>query len=377
MNTGLLSSMKGGVVKAPLRPKEFLAAVSQGKLDAAYFLRGPDRFLHEECRAAIIESMPDGLREWCLADVEFKSGELKHALEDAFQMPMLGGHNFLLFSDPDDFRHVDESDQKALAAYLGKPSPFSTIVFTAYEPDRRRTFIQTLEKMAAVVEMKPLAHPEAAAWLKQYLEKREITIDPQVADAVAARFEMGSDRSGKGATGVNLLWLRTEIEKLITARYGAKKLEQADLELISAVREEHEIGKLLVALAERQLSRALQTLRRLLSSKEPETLLLWCIADLFRQALKSAPAAGYGRSTWNRGGNPYATFEIAPRALKTYTHPELLRALRLARAADLNVKSSWKDSRVLLESLIWQIMVGGDAGLADGSLAEAAGSMLE
>ena len=369
--------MKGSPVKIPLRPKDFVAGVAKGKPGPAYFLRGPDRFLHEECRNAIIESIPDGLREWCLADVEFKAGELQTALENAFQMPMLGGHNYLLFSDSDDFRHVEEADQKALAAYLAKPSTFATVVFTAYEPDRRRTFIQTLEKMAELVEMTPLGRPEAAAWLKHYLERRGMAIDPEVAETVAARFEVGSDRSGKGGNGVNLLWMRTEIEKVITARYGAKNIEKKDLELIFAMREEHEIGKLLVALADRQLSRALQTLRMLLASKEPETLLLWCMGDLFRQALKSAPATGYGRPAWNRGGNPYATFEVAPRALKTYSRQELLRALRLVRAADLNIKSTWKDSRVLLESLIWQIMVGGDAGLAAGSIAEAAGAMPE
>lgn len=369
--------MKGTSVKTPFRPKNFVASVAQGKFAPAYFLRGPDRFLHEECRAAIIESIPDGLREWCLADVEFKSGELKQALENAFQMPMLGGRNFLLFSDPDDFRHVDEADQKALVAYLGKPSSFATLVFTAYEPDRRRSFIQTLEKMAEVVEMTPLGRPEAATWLKQYLEKRGIGIDPEVSEAIAARFEMGGDRSGKAGNGVNLLWMRTEIEKLITARYGAKKLEKGDLHLIFAAREEHEIGRLLVALADRQLSGALQTLRALLSSKEPETLLLWCIGDLFRQALKSSPGADYARSSWNRGGNPYSTFEIAPRALKAYSRQELLQALRLVRAADLNIKSSWKDSRVLLESLIWQIMVGGDPGPAQGSFAEATGTLPE
>lgn len=364
-------------MKFPLRPKDFVASVAKGKPGPAYFLRGPDRFLHEECRTAVIESIPAGLREWCLADIESKSGELKHALENAFQMPMLGGHNYLLFSDPDDFRHVDEADQKALAAYLAKPSSFATIIFTAFEPDRRRSFIQTLEKMAEVVEMTPMGRPEAAAWVKAYLEKRGTGIDPEVAEALAARFEMGGDRSGKAGGGVNLLWMRTEIEKLLTARFGAKKIEKADLELIFAAREEHEIGKLLLALADRQLSRALQTLRVLLSSKEPETLLLWCMGDLFRQALKSAPASGYGRPGWSRGGNPYSTFEVAPRALKTYSRQELLRALRLVRAADLNIKSSWKDSRVLLESLIWQIMVGGDAGLATGSFTEAAGALPE
>jgi DNA polymerase III delta subunit len=369
--------MKGSFVKFPLQPKDFLAALAQGKPGPAYFLKGPDRFLHEECRTAIIESIPAGLREWSLADIEFKPGELRHQLENAFQMPMLGVRHFLLFADPDDFRHADEADQKSLAAYLAKPSPFATLIFSAYVPDRRRSFIQTLEKMTQVVEMNPLGAKDAAAWLKHYLEKDGFAIQPELAEAIVARFVMGSDRSGKGASGVNLVWLRTEIEKLITARYGSKRIEREDLDIIFAAREEHEIGKLLMAVADRQVNRALQTLQVLLSSKEPETLLIWCLGDLFRQALKSAPAAGYARPGWNHGGNVFSTFDIAPHALKAYSRQELLRALHLVRAADINIKSSWKDSRVLLETLVWQIMAGSGTGLTSVMVTESPGPLPE
>jgi hypothetical protein len=32
--------------------------------------------------------------------------------------------------------------------------------------------------------------------------------------------------------------------------------------------------------------------------------------------------------------------------------------MRAVRHADLGIKSSWKDSRILLEFLVWQIVVG-------------------
>jgi len=35
-----------------------------------------------------------------------------------------------------------------------------------------------------------------------------------------------------------------------------------------------------------------------------------------------------------------------------------MQALRAVRRADLGIKSSWKDSRILLEFLVWQIVVG-------------------
>ncbi len=165
--------------------------------------------------------------------------------------------------------------------------------------------------------------------------------------------------------------MRTELEKLLTARPDKKRLEAPDLELIVAFREEREIGKLLRAIAERQCSMALDLLRALLGSKVAEALLLWNIANLFRQALRDSAGSGRGASYggWSRPGNPYSPWELAKVVLSHYTREEMLQALRAARRADLRIKSSWKDSRILLEFLVWQIVVGkapgGDAALGE------------
>ena len=346
-----------------MNPTEFISTLRKGKAGPAYFLRGPDRFLHEECRTAIVASLPAEAREWCLTEFEFEPGRLEHQLEGASQMPMLGGHSFFVFSDTDDYKRASDPDYDALQAYLERPSPFATVVFVAIEPDRRRRFIQLLEKETEVVEMRPLSAAQAATWLKNYLERRGVEIDPELAAEIVSRFESPSE-SGEGkSAGVNLLWLRTEMEKLLTAHPQAKRLEREHLNLLVVFREEHEIGKLLAALADRKFDTALTQLRTLVASKEPETLILWCIGDLFRQALKlsSGPgrSGGYGgRGSWGRFSNPFATPEIAPRLLNTYSRQELAQALRFVRRADLGIKSSWKDSRILLEFLIWQIVTG-------------------
>ncbi len=62
-----------------------------------------------------------------------------------------------------------------------------------------------------------------------------------------------------------------------------------------------------------------------------------------------------GGSRWS---NPLSTEEIAREAARAYSYPEQLQALKLVRQADLGIKSSWKDSRILLEFLVWQIVVG-------------------
>jgi len=341
-----------------MRPTEFIASLQKGRAGAVYFLRGPDRFLQEECRKAVVNSIPADSRQWCLEELEFAAGQLPHALEGAEQMPMLGGHNFLLISDSDDFKQAGDEDVEALRIYLARPSPFSTVVFLATEPDRRRRFIQLLEKKAQLVELRSPERREAADWAQQFLRHAGVEIADTLAEDIAGKFEISQDsRSASGPSGVNLLWMRTELEKLLTARQGIKRFEAADLEVLVAFREEHEIGKLLRAIGERKCAVALATLRELLASKVAETLILWCIADLFRQALRGASSYG-NRGGWSRGANPYSTSEIAPLTQKNYPREELLQAMRAVRRADLGIKSSWKDSRILLEFLVWQIVVG-------------------
>ncbi len=347
-----------------MRASEFFAAIRQGKLGPAYFLRGPDRFLHDECRSALIASLPAEAREWCLAEIEFAPGRMARDLEGALQMPMLGGHSFLLFSDPEDYKHAPDEDFEALESYLARPSPFATVVFAAVEPDRRRRFIQLLEKKTEVVDLAPLGRREAAEWLKQYLARAGVEIDSELAAEIAAKFESSNDPRKQGPAGVNLLWARTEVDKLLTARPNARRLERDDLELMVAFREEHVIGKLLQAIAEREFPKALENLRALLASKESEMLLLWSIGDLFRQALKGGASPAFGRGSrgggggWNRWSNPFSSQEIAPQLQRKYSRPEILQALRHVRQADLGIKSSWKDSKILLEFLIWRIIVG-------------------
>lgn len=340
----------------PMRPAEFISALRQGKSRPVYFLTGPDRFLHEECKNAVAQSMPREAREWCFAAIEFQPGALASQLENARQMPMLGEHNFLMFSDPEDFRHASDEDTEALERYVEKPSPFSTVVFAAAAPDRRRRFIQLLEKRAVKVELTPLAKREAAEWAREFCRVAGVELDGKLAETLAEKFAVASAPGREPVReAVNLLWLRTELEKLLTAKRGAKKIEKDDLELVVGFREEHEVGKMVRALAERRCQEAIGWMRILLASKVGETLALWCIGDLFRQALKDDPSA---RSGWGARSNPFSTWEIARLARRSYAHEELLLALRLVRQADLGIKSSWKDSRLLLEMLIWQITTG-------------------
>ena len=173
-------------------PAEFISALRKGKAGPAYFLRGPDRFLQEECRSAIVASLPAEAREWCLAEIEFEPGRLARELEGASQMPMLGGHSFFVFSDPEDFKHAGDAEYEALAGLSRASVAFRHVVFVGgSEPDRRRRFIQLLEKKAEVVEMRPLvgARGSGMAHSTSFRKRRALKSTAELAEEIAAKFE--------------------------------------------------------------------------------------------------------------------------------------------------------------------------------------------
>jgi len=212
---------------------------------------------------------------------------------------MLGGRNFLLISDPEDFKQAGDEDVEALRAYLERPSPFSTVVFLATEPDRRRRFVTLLEKKAQLVELRSPDRREAADWVEHFLQQAGVEIARGLAKISPGSLKSVRIRAPRPTLGRQPALDAHGAGKIADGPPGPEASEPADLEVIVAFREEREIGKLLRAIGERKCAAALATLRELLASKVAETLILWCIGDLFRQAMRGVPSFG-NRGGWSR-----------------------------------------------------------------------------
>jgi hypothetical protein len=64
-------------------PTEFIRQMTSGKPGAVYFLRGPDRFMQDQCRTALVAAVPPEARAWCLSEIEFEPGALERQLDNA------------------------------------------------------------------------------------------------------------------------------------------------------------------------------------------------------------------------------------------------------------------------------------------------------
>ena len=331
-----------------MTPRQFLEQLRGNRWAPVYFFCGEEGFFHDRCRQVLLRTVPPEVRSWCVHSVDFAPGGLASLLEQAYQMPMMGPRNVFLIRDVGDFSHAAEEDYEALKGYLEKPSLFSAVMFMAEEPDRRRRFVSLLLKRAEVVEMRRPEGADTLRWVAEILRGPGIQIDRAAAETLARKL------------GGNLLWIQTELEKLRLGNPGIKRITVQDLDGLVSIAEDHEVNLLLRALAERNGGEALRRLDSLLRSSEPELRLLWHIAQLFRRSLSAPPGGTYPRRfPAGRGGDRDLAAQTAAR---NYSEPERKEVLRFVHEADLDIKSSWKDTQLRLEHLIWRIVGPGAEG---------------
>ncbi len=327
-----------------MTPKQFIQTIHNDPSSwaPAYFFVGEEAFLHDRCRRELFRALPEEARSWCLTSVEWKSGGLPSVLEQAFQMPMVGPRNLFWIRDPQDFGQATEEDFESLKAYLKEPPPFSTLVFAAQAPDRRRRFVTLLLKQAEVVEMRRPEPHERVRWVGALLRDQQIDMDHEAAEALAEIFDG------------NLLWIQTELEKLRAAKPGLDRITVEDLKYLVSLAEDHEISKLIGYLADRDGGGTVVQLNRLLRSNEAELKILWYIGNLFRRSLAAGGEGGRRSAYSSRRG--FGADLAAQNAAKSYSHSERLGALRAIHEADLDIKSAWRDTQLRLEYLIWKIV---------------------
>ncbi|MCC7008338.1 MAG: DNA polymerase III subunit delta [Acidobacteria bacterium] len=228
-------------------------------------------------------------------------------------------------SDDDSEEGGDEVvDVQALEDYLASPSPSTTLVFVALDVDRTRRFTKKLLEQAAVVEFRGLAADGAAArregrrtaaeWLQDELKRAGRPIEPDAARLLA-------DRAAN-----DISKLRGDVERLLLFTQGRARITSDDVMEVSA--EEHAVDDewaVVNAIAEGNAARALDEVGR-------------------RMDRGDSPHALVGQLRW------WVSSRLAE------GDPSRVRgALEALLRADLALKSSGGDDRVLMERLVVEL----------------------
>lgn len=309
-----------------------------------YLLVGTERYLRQLTTQTItdIALSQTLLREFNESTFSLTSDPVQAAIAAADAMPMMSERRVVRIRD---FGKLREADEEILIRYLTNPAPFTVMIFTADELDKRKKLTKALLDSCVVVDFSPLKDPVAKSWAKTYLKKLKTSIDDQVLSEIV------------NLVGTDVQTLANELDKLASAAVDTGRITM-DLvdELIGRTRElsNFELGNHLLA---NNRKRALETLHRLLDDGAEPVMLIGLIAGNYhRLALAKHLLAKGGREEVFRNISlPPFKRDAYIANLQRNDAARIARGLQLTAAADLAIKTSQATPRLQLELLVCEL----------------------
>ena len=346
------------------------AAKNPAALKPGYVLAGDETFLYERCRKAVLKAfIPDDLRDFCLTEADLATQSIFEVLDRA-RTPSLMAPFQVVFvrnlkqlytrgAKKDEFAEIDR--------YFRSPNPQALILFVAdhlrIPSDPRRMDMEdknkferlreTLGEHCSIVELARVEDTDAMRWVAAAAQAQDTKVDP---DAV---------RELVDALGSDMMLISSELEKLLLFSYGRGRITLGDVETMVLSAKQRSLYELTDAISARDCPRALALLHGLLNSSDAgeEAAIghLYMLARTFRQMLVILEKnVRDSRAIWQalwQGFRmpPFAADDLIRQARRYKSRRDLTRALRLIARADLELRSSPPDKRLVLERLIYDL----------------------
>jgi DNA polymerase-3 subunit delta len=346
------------------------ARSGNGTLRAGYVLAGDEIFLLDRCREALMKAfVPPDLRDFCLSDLDLAGTPIFEVLDRA-QTPSLMAPFQLIFVRNVRLlytRGAKKDEFAALDRYFRSPNPQALLIFVAdfiristdarrMEMDDRNRFerlTETLGEHCAMVELARVSDEDAMRWAVATAAKAGTRLEPDAA------------RELVDALGADMMLISSELEKLLLYTMGRERITLGDVETMVLAAKQRSLYELTDAISSHNRLGALALLQGLLNSSDAgeDAAIghLYMLARTFRQMLVILEKnVRDSRAIWQalwQGFRmpPFAADDLIRQARRYKSRRELTRALRLIARADLELRSSPPDKRLVLERLVYDL----------------------
>jgi DNA polymerase-3 subunit delta len=324
----------------------------------------------DRCRAALLKAfVPPGLRDFCLSDLDLASTTIFEVLDRA-QTPSLMAPFQLVFVRNVRLlytRGAKKEEFAALDRYFRSPNPQALLVFVAdflripsdarrMEMDDKNRFerlTETLGEHCGMVELARVSDEDAMRWVTA------------TALEAGTRIEPDATRELVDALGADMMLIASELEKLQLYTLGRGRITLGDVETMVLAAKQRSLYELTDAISSRNRARALALLQGLLNSSDAgeDAAIghLYMMARTFRQMLvilekNVRDSRAIWQALWQGFRMPPFAADVLIRQARRYKNRrELTRALRLIARADLELRSSPPDKRIVLERLVYDL----------------------
>jgi DNA polymerase-3 subunit delta len=346
---------------------EIEASRQGGPLRPGYVLLGDEAYLYERCRRAILDTLIDPtMRDFALAEIDLAETSIFEALDRAQTPSLMAPFQVLFLRNIKTLytRGAKKDEFAALDGYGRSPNPHALLVFVAdhlhlpadlrrmdmQDKDRYERIRETLGEWCGMVELVRVEESDAMRWLVTEAEQRGSTLEVDAARELA------------DALGADLMLMASELEKLVLFVGERRSITLGDVETMVLGAKQRSLYELTDAISAKDRQRALALLQGLLNASDggEESAIghLYMLARTFRQMLVILEKnVRDSRAIWQalwQGFRmpPFAAEDLIRQARRYRSRRDLTRALRLIARADLELRSSPPDKRLVLERLV-------------------------
>jgi len=346
------------------------AAAGKGQLRPGYVLAGDEVFLLDRCRAAVLKSfVPPEIRDFCLSDLDLASTSIFEVLDRAQTPSLMSPFQVIFVRNVRQLytRGAKKDEFAALDRYFCSPNPQALLLFVAdfvritadarrMEMDDKNRFErlnETLGEHCGMVELARVNEEDAMRWTVATALEAGVRIDTDAAHELV------------DSLGADMMLVSSELEKLLLFALGRGRITLGDVETMVLGAKQRSLYELTDAISSHDRVRALALLHGLLNSSDAgeDAAIghLYMLARTFRQMLVILEKnVRDSRAIWQalwQGFRipPFAADDLIRQARRYKSRRELTRALRLVARADLELRSSPPDKRLVLERMVYEL----------------------
>jgi DNA polymerase-3 subunit delta len=364
------ASLKG--LKSFAGVERFLAEVGGDARKAGYVLLGDEAFLFEMCRRGVLEALvPGEMKDFCLHDIDLGQSSIFEVLDLAQTPSLMAPFQVLFVRNMKTLygRGQKKDEFAAIDTYFRSPNPQVLIVFVAdhiglpqdlrkmemTDKERAEKIRETLGDVCGMVELQRVSEDDAVTWVLREAAAKVVTFSEDAA------------RELVDALSAEMLLVASELEKLLlyAGAMGSERVEVTDVETMVSAAKQRSLYELTDAISLKDAPRALALLDGLLNASEggEDAAIghVFTLAKTFRQMLVlNEKQVKDQRAMWQvlwPGFRvaPFAADALIAQARRYRDRGELTSGLRMIAKADLELRSSPADKKLVLERLVMRL----------------------
>ena len=331
--------------------ENMLNLTKQEKIYPVYLLYGKENYLKED----ILKKLRNRLIDPAYRELNYKVfyGEklsINEVINDLETLPLMSEHKLVVIKEAE---KIKKNDEKRLENYFNRLSlknNFSTLIIIYKESSPNKGLITAIKRVGIASNFNITDKAKLVLWINSKFRQSNKKITPE------ALFYLQS------IVGSDLGRLFNEIEKIDIYTKGQKIIEKEDVMISIGGLESVNIFKVLDSIGDKDIKNSIEGLVKL---NQGNLHHLSVFAMIYRQIklilqTKLLLAGGFNfKEVEKKLKLPYFVVEKIIKQSKKYTFKEICKSYELLNIADLELKDSQKEPKIILEELVMNIIKQG------------------